>query len=45
MTTWFKEDDFREIGLIISEALHNYDNLDLLESLKTRVLNITRSIQ
>jgi glycine hydroxymethyltransferase len=41
-TRGLKEDDFREIGLIISEALHNYDNLDLLESLKTRVLNITK---
>ncbi|NLL44965.1 MAG: serine hydroxymethyltransferase [Mollicutes bacterium] len=41
-TKGLKEDDFREIGLIIAEALHNYDNLDLLESLKKKVLNITK---
>ena len=35
-TKGLKEDDFREIGLIIAEALHNYDNLDLLESLKKK---------
>ena len=36
-----KEDDFINIGLIISEALKNYDDEKLLNELKIKVKKIT----
>ena len=40
-TRGLKENEFKEIGLIICECLKNKDNADLLIQLKERVLNIT----
>ncbi len=40
-TRGLKEYDFIDIGLIISEALKNKDNIEVLNKLKEKVLNIT----
>ena len=40
-TRGLKSNDFEEIGLIISEALKNKDNIEVLNKLKEKVLNIT----
>ena len=40
-TRGLKEYDFIDIGLIISEALKNKDNIEVLNKLKENVLNIT----
>ena len=40
-TRGLKEDEFRHIGLIISEALKNKDNNEVLEKLRHEVLQIT----
>lgn len=41
-TRGLKEQDFKEIGLIISNALKNKENVELLKELKMKVLNITK---
>ncbi len=41
-TRGLKEEEFKEIGHIISKALKNKDNEELLETLKEEVLNITK---
>ena len=40
-TRGLKENDFKEIGIIIAEALKNKDDKEMLESLKEKVTNIT----
>lgn len=40
-TRGFREEDFIEVGKIISEALKNKDNEKILENLKIRVKNLT----
>ena len=40
-TRGFKEKEFIEVGEIISLALKNRDNLDLLNELKKRVIDLT----
>ncbi len=41
-TRGFKEEDFIEVGKIISEALKNKDNGDLLDELKNKVTELTK---
>lgn len=41
-TRGLKEKEFKEIGLIIAKALHNYNNPEILNNLKKQVLNITK---
>ena len=40
-TRGLNTDDFKEIGLIISKALKNYNDENILNELKLRVKNIT----
>lgn len=42
-TRGFDEEDFKNVGYIISEALKNPDNIDYLEELKTQVLELTNA--
>ncbi|MDD2518839.1 MAG: serine hydroxymethyltransferase, partial [Bacilli bacterium] len=36
-----KENDFKEIGLIITKALKNRENIEILNELKEQVLKLT----
>ena len=42
-TRGFTKKDFKEVGLIISEALKNKDNEEVLSKLKDRVKALTDS--
>lgn len=42
-TRGFKEDDFKKVGKIIADALKNPDNLDLLDELRSQVLELTKA--
>ena len=44
-TRGLKEEDFKQIGLIISECLKNKDNQEIFNKLKEKVFEITNKYQ